>query len=143
MRKLLARVGASATVLATPAISLAQFNDASVNSLRDLLSPVQIEAQPSLVGLVVTVLNFLIFVAAIIAIFYLIWAGIKYITASTVKEEAEKARQAIYNAIIGIVVIVLSYMIVQYVSSVAKQTIEGGEFGPTNTGGLGVPRSRF
>lgn len=63
------------------------------------------------VGIVLTV-------AAIVAFFYLIVSGFQYITAGGDAGKAQLARQGIVNALIGIVVILISYIILRYVVQV-------------------------
>ncbi len=134
MKKFLQKLGAAGVMLATPAISFAQnggFNPAGpitnqqqsmaiLDQLQQILFPVPVNGNLSIQQIFVSVLNLVILIAAIIAILYLIWAGIKYITASTNEEEAKKARTAIYNAIIGIVVIILSYALIVWVGNLVK-----------------------
>lgn len=140
MKQLLAKVTTAATVLATPTLALAQLNTFNTNDIgliERLLRPIVLpEGQAfSLSQLAVIVLNFLIFIAAVIAILYLIWAGIKYITASTDPEKAKEARQAIFNAIIGIVVIILSFAIIQIVAGLAGNV--AGNVSQSSGGGFG------
>jgi amino acid transporter len=53
--------------------------------------------------------------AGIIAFFYLLYSGILYLTAGGNAEQAKKAQQGILNAIIGLVIIFLAYVIVSAV----------------------------
>lgn len=55
--------------------------------------------------------QFLLGLAGAIAVLYLIWAGIQYITGGA--KGASAAKDSIVNAIIGIVVIILAWVIVQ------------------------------
>jgi len=57
------------------------------------------------------IINIVSLVAGILAVIYLIYAGIVYITAGGNPDAAKKGQQGIINAIIGIVVIVLAYFI--------------------------------
>lgn len=138
MKNKLAAIGAAVTVLATPALAYAQigqrFNEFSIENLRNALFPFQPTTPPTFTSLVASVLNFFILIAAVIAIVYLIWAGIQYITASTDETKAKNARMAIYNAIIGIVVIILSYSIIFFISSTAQTELQRNFEG---TGSLG------
>lgn len=59
-----------------------------------------------------TIIDILLWVVGIIAVIYLIWAGISYITAGGDDAKATKARQSIINAVIGIVVVLLAFVIV-------------------------------
>lgn len=59
------------------------------------------------------IINFILGIAGAIAVIYLIWAGIQYITGGA--KGAQAAKDAIVNAIIGVVVILLSYVIINAV----------------------------
>ena len=64
------------------------------------------------------VLGWIFLVAGILAVIYLVYAGIVYITAGGNADAAKKGQQGIINAIIGIVIIVLAYVIVVAVGDV-------------------------
>lgn len=59
------------------------------------------------------VVNIVLLIAGVLAILYLIWSGIQYITSAGNPERAKTARQGIINAVIGIVVIVAAYFLVR------------------------------
>ena len=61
-------------------------------------------------GILSTIAEWFLIVAGALAIIYLIWAGIQYITGAG--GGAEAAKKQIINAVIGIIVIVLAYAIV-------------------------------
>ncbi len=63
-------------------------------------------------GLVGTVLTYLFIAAAIIAIIFLIWGGIKWITSGGDKTKVEAARHTIVGAIIGLVIVFASFFII-------------------------------
>ena len=56
--------------------------------------------------------NIVFFLAAAASIAYLIWGGVKYITAGGDPKKAGEARQAIINAVIGVAVIVGAYTLI-------------------------------
>jgi len=87
------------------------------------------------VDLVITIL---LYVAAIMATIYLLWAGIAYITAGGDTAKAEKARGSIVNAIIGIVIILLAFVAEKAVARVFGGTPSTGG-GTTSGGGGGLP----
>lgn len=62
--------------------------------------------------------DFLLGLAGAIAVLYLIWAGIQYITGGA--KGAGAAKDSIVNAIIGIVVIILAWVIVQTIVNNVK-----------------------
>ncbi len=62
-------------------------------------------------NLIQVIVNWVLILAAVIAFIYLIWSGFIYLTAGGNADNAKKGQQGIINAIIGIVIIVLSYAI--------------------------------
>lgn len=66
------------------------------------------------------VLNWFLILAGAIAVIYLVYGGILYITAGGDAEKATKGRTAIINAVIGIVIIVLALIIVTWVMNLIK-----------------------
>ena len=69
---------------------------------------------------VVQVIKTLLLVSGSLAILFIILGGFRYITARGNPEPLKKARASIVNAVIGLVVIVMSYVIVLVVSNVLK-----------------------
>ncbi len=67
--------------------------------------------------LIKTVINWLLGVAFAIAVLFLIIGGFQYITSAGNEEAAEKGKGTAVNALIGIVIIVLSYVIVNVVAN--------------------------
>lgn len=78
------------------------------------------QGNTSISSLVTTVINWMLYVAGIVAFFYLIWAGFTYITANGNPEQAKKGQQGLINAIIGILIISLSFVILQAVGNAGK-----------------------
>ncbi len=78
----------------------------------------------------VTVINWALALGFILAVIFLIYGGFRYILAGGNEESAKAGRQAIFNALIGVVIIVLSYVIVQIVYRfVSGGSTGGGVFG--------------
>ena len=71
-------------------------------------------AQVTFASIVGVVITWVLAIVAIIAFIYLIMSGVNYITAGGDAEKATKARSGILNAIIGIVVIALSFYILNF-----------------------------
>lgn len=68
------------------------------------------------IGTVVsTVVTVLLIAAVIIALFFLIWGGIRWITSGGDKGKVDEARKHIVAAIIGLIVAFLAYFILQLV----------------------------
>lgn len=68
-------------------------------------------------------MNWVLAIVAIIAFIYLIMSGVNYITAGGDSEKATKARSGILNAIIGIVVVVLAYFILNFATNLAGNLV--------------------
>ena|SRR3989344_2648957 len=71
----------------------------------------------SVSGFVLKIINIALAIAGLIAVLFLIIGGFRYITSAGNEEVAENAKKIILNAIIGIVVIILSFVIVRVISS--------------------------
>ncbi len=67
------------------------------------------------------ILNWVLILAGAIAVIYLVYGGILYITASGDAEKATKGKTAVINAIIGIVIILLAIVIVNWVVSIVQR----------------------
>ncbi len=65
--------------------------------------------------LVKTVINWALYLSAIVAVIFIIIGGFLYITSAGNDSQAKKGRDTLVNALIGLTIIVLSYMIVQVV----------------------------
>lgn len=76
--------------------------------------------------LISTVINWLLGIAFAIAVLFLIIGGFQYITSAGNEEAAEKGKGTAVNALIGIVIIILSYVIVNVVS---RLVASGGNTG--------------
>jgi small-conductance mechanosensitive channel len=79
----------------------------------------------SLPAVVSRVILFMLYISAILAVVYLIYGGITYITAGGDTERATKGRTALINAIIGIVIIALAFLIVRWVIGVLQAGVQG------------------
>jgi glucan phosphoethanolaminetransferase (alkaline phosphatase superfamily) len=68
-----------------------------------------------LMDIIATIIQIAFALAGLVATFYLIMGGYNYITSGGDPEAAEGAKVMITNAIIGMVVILVSYLIVEFV----------------------------
>ena len=71
-------------------------------------------------GLIKTVINWLLGIAFGVAVLFLIIGGFWYITSAGNEETSEKGRKTAINAIIGIVIIILSYVIVNVIATLVS-----------------------
>lgn len=67
------------------------------------------------------IVNYLIYIGALIAVLYIVFAGFKYLFAAGNSEEAGKARTMLFHGLIGLLIIVGAYVIVNTVQTVVGQ----------------------
>lgn len=106
-------------VLVSPLLAAAQFPEAGVgNAGQGTGLPTESTAS----GIIIRIINILLAIAGLVAVVFLIIGGFRYITAGGNEETAEAAKTTITNAIIGIVVIILSFVIVRIISNALIKT---------------------
>ncbi|MDP3993794.1 MAG: hypothetical protein Q8P75_02320 [bacterium] len=66
---------------------------------------------------IVEVINIALFVVGLLAVVFLIIGGFRYITAAGNEEQVEGAKQTIFHAIIGLIIVILSFVIVRVISN--------------------------
>lgn len=76
--------------------------------------------------LVTNVINAMLLIAGIMAVIYLVYSGITYITAAGNADAVKKGQTGLLYGAIGVAVVVISYFVVRAVSSFATS-----EFGNT------------
>lgn len=64
-------------------------------------------------GIIGAAVTFILIVAVLIAMFFLIWGGIKWITSGGDKGKVDSARQTITAAIVGLIIAFLAFFILQ------------------------------
>jgi len=86
-----------------------------------IVSPVTPSGDLSIAAVLGNIIGWILGLAGGIAVLFLILGGLQYITSSGNKDKAEQAKQTILYAVIGLIVIALSFVIVTFVSqNVAK-----------------------
>jgi hypothetical protein len=73
--------------------------------------------QSSFSEIATRIIEILLAVAGLVAVVFLIVGGFRYITAGGNEETAESAKKTILNAIIGIVIVILAFVIVRVISN--------------------------
>lgn len=80
----------------------------------------------SLETIVSRIIGIILIVVGILVVVYLIYGGILYITAGGDADKAGKGRTAITNAIIGLIIVIVSYAIYNFVlTRISKQGAGG------------------
>jgi len=108
------------TLLAAPATTLA-FNDSEaddtgfqVSRFTNEFRGIQDPAKAGLITTIIRIINALLVLAAIAAIVFVIIGGVRYITSQGDEDATEQAKNSIIYAIIGIIVIILAAVIVNF-----------------------------
>lgn len=63
------------------------------------------------------VIQLLIVIAIVIAVFFLVWGGIKWILSGGDKAKVESARNTIIGAIVGLILVFLAFFIISVVAN--------------------------
>jgi len=115
----------ASTAIATTASSLALFANQTLAAGSGLWDNPQggsatpnAAAQGTLGDNIAQIINYFLGMLGLVAVAMLIYAGVLMVTAQGNDEGIDKAKKIITYAVIGIVVIVLSFTIVQFVTSV-------------------------
>jgi hypothetical protein len=80
------------------------------------VTPVTPTGDLSIASVLTTIIYWILGLSGGIAVLFLILGGLQYITSSGNKDRAEAAKQTILYAVIGLVVIALSFVIVAFVA---------------------------
>jgi len=65
-----------------------------------------------------SIITTLMIIAVIIAVFFLVWGGIKWIMSGGDKAKVESARNTIIGGIVGLVLVFLAYFIISVVAGI-------------------------
>ena len=80
----------------------------------------------NLADIITKVIDYLLLFAALIAILFIVLGGYKYITSGGNAEQAKGGRETVVNAVIGLSIIILAYVIVSVVNNtLAPETSSG------------------
>jgi heme/copper-type cytochrome/quinol oxidase subunit 2 len=104
---------AAAVMLTLTPVAVSALDLPNCNSFRGVNCS---SANGSVSGLILYVINIMLGIAGLVAVLFLIIGGFWYITSAGNEETAEKGKGTVINAIIGIVIIILSYVVVNVVS---------------------------
>lgn len=119
MNKLVSNIKQSAIVgsviaLAAPLIAKAQDETRAGLELVGWLFP-GTRFDSGFEGLIVFIIQILLYLAGAIAVLFVIIGGFQYIMSAGNAETAAKGKKTVINAIIGIVLIILSYLIISVI----------------------------
>lgn len=81
-------------------------------------------------GFITTIVQWILGITLGVAVLYLIYGGFRYVTSGGNETSAEVGRKTVMNAIIGIVIIILSYVIVNVVANFVLGSAGAGTGAP-------------
>lgn len=73
--------------------------------------------QTNATDIILRVIQILLAIAGLVAVIFLVVGGFQYITAGGNEERAESSKKTITNAIIGIVIVILAFVIVRVIAN--------------------------
>jgi hypothetical protein len=94
-----------------PSLALAQWGESTGFFPSNLIS----FGGGSLQTLVRSVINVLLIIAGVVAVVYLIIGGYQYVTSAGNAEQAAAGRTTVLNAIIGLVIILAAFLVINFV----------------------------
>lgn len=104
------------TAAATSAILF--ISNVSANSLNTEGGRITATAEGDLGTNISTVLNYFLGLLGLVATAFLIYAGVLMVTAGGNEEQVTKARKIIVYAVVGIIIVILSYSIVNFATGI-------------------------
>jgi Type IV secretion system pilin len=90
-------------------------NGLQTSGLQSIFGTSGLNGSQSLSDLIVNVIRLMLLFAGAIAVVFVIIGGYQYIASGGNEETAEKGKKTLINAIIGVVVIVLAYAIINVI----------------------------
>jgi hypothetical protein len=79
----------------------------------------------TVVGVIGVVIKLALFVSGALAVLFVVIGGVMYLTSAGNQEQADKGKKTITNALIGIIIIILSYVIVNVVVNLVNCGFNG------------------
>lgn len=84
--------------------------------LNDLTKPASLACIPVFLG---NIINIAAILAGVATVFFIVWGGVRFITSGGDPVKVEGAKKTITYAIVGFVIILLSFVIIKVFSSVS------------------------
>lgn len=97
-----------------------QYLDGETDALGKCVPTFDLGSINSLWGVALALADILLYVAGIVAVGYVIYGGFLYMTSSGEPERTRNAKNTIMNAIIGLVIAIISSVLVAFIGSSLK-----------------------
>ena len=113
LKKQIIKLGSA---IAAMFLSAVQVDNPAKNFFIDLTGKVKDVKDPnSFEGLGVFIIQGILAIVGVLALVFLVIGGVRYITAGDDSEAAEGGKKTVTNAIIGLVIVILSYVVIAVV----------------------------
>lgn len=89
--------------------------DKGLQAINSAFPETIIQKDSSPTSLIKTIIQYALYLSAIVAVGFVIYGGFLYMTSGGKEDQAKNGRNTLVNALIGLVIIVLSYVIVEVV----------------------------
>lgn len=113
--------GSPVPLFSTPADPNVSNTKPTIIIVPNLIKSAQFSPDTLVTDIIRFVLDLLTTIASVIAFYYILFGGIKYLMAGPNPGPADEGRKMIVGAVAGLVIIALSYLLVQYVISEAAR----------------------
>ena len=80
----------------------------------------QLESEAGIVIFLIGIASFLTFIAGGVAVVFMVWGGMLYITANGDTEKIDKGKSILVNASMGLVITIIAYTIVVIINNLAS-----------------------
>ncbi len=85
------------------------------------------DGKTTITNLTTNVVGLMIFIAAAIAVFFIVLGGYKVMTSNGDEKTAQEGRGMVFNSIIGLVIVMLSYTIITITTGIVANLDIGGK----------------
>jgi|JI8StandDraft_1071087.scaffolds.fasta_scaffold137015_2 Na+-driven multidrug efflux pump len=115
----------ASTLAALPAMVSAAAFDTGLDKAQNSAGLPSTAAQGGVVGFLSTILNWLLGILGVVALIAFVIAGFMYIFSAGDEEKAEKAKNTMLYAIIGVVVALIGYIIIKVIQGFLNGNVTG------------------
>lgn len=115
----------ASTLAALPAMVSAAAFDTGLDKAQGSAGLPSTAAQGGVVGFLSTILNWLLGILGVVALIAFVIAGFMYIFSAGDEEKAEKAKNTMLYAIIGVVVALIGYIIIKVIQGFLNGNVTG------------------